>query len=70
MQSHGPPRTINDTKAFLPDHCICNSSSNCRLIVCAVIEGMDVVMKVEAAGSGSGKPKSKVTIVDSGELTE
>jgi len=34
----------------------------------AVIEGMDVVMKVEAAGSGSGKPSSKIVIVDSGEL--
>ncbi|KAF5827103.1 peptidyl-prolyl cis-trans isomerase [Dunaliella salina] len=34
-----------------------------------VLEGMDVVMKVEAAGSGSGKPSSKITIVDSGELS-
>eukprot|EP00197_Chlamydomonas_leiostraca_P011321 CAMPEP_0202866114 /NCGR_PEP_ID=MMETSP1391-20130828/7209_1 /ASSEMBLY_ACC=CAM_ASM_000867 /TAXON_ID=1034604 /ORGANISM="Chlamydomonas leiostraca, Strain SAG 11-49" /LENGTH=200 /DNA_ID=CAMNT_0049546035 /DNA_START=25 /DNA_END=627 /DNA_ORIENTATION=+ len=33
-----------------------------------VIEGMDVVMKVEAIGSGSGKPSAKVTIADSGEL--
>lgn len=34
----------------------------------AVIEGMDVVMKVEAVGSGSGRPSSKVVIADSGEL--
>ncbi len=33
-----------------------------------VIEGMDVVYKIEAIGTGSGKPKSKVTIADSGEL--
>jgi len=33
-----------------------------------VIEGMDVVKKVEAAGSGDGTPKSKVVISQSGEL--
>merc|ERR1719183_2149968 len=33
-----------------------------------VIEGMDVVTKVEAQGSSSGKPKQKVTIVDSGVM--
>jgi len=33
-----------------------------------VIEGEDVVRKIEAQGSGSGTPKSKVTIVDSGEI--
>lgn len=32
-----------------------------------VLEGMDVVYKVEAEGSQSGKPKSKVIIADSGE---
>ena len=33
-----------------------------------VLEGMDVVMKVEGQGSGSGKPSKIVKIVDSGEL--
>lgn len=33
-----------------------------------VVEGMDVVYKVEAQGSRSGKPNKIVTIVDSGEL--
>ncbi|GIL59966.1 hypothetical protein Vafri_14606 [Volvox africanus] len=33
-----------------------------------VVEGMDVVYKVEAVGSGSGKPSKKVVIADSGEL--
>ncbi|EFN53078.1 hypothetical protein CHLNCDRAFT_26227, partial [Chlorella variabilis] len=33
-----------------------------------VLEGMDVVYKVEAEGSQSGTPKSKVIIADSGEL--
>jgi hypothetical protein len=31
---------------------------------------MDVVTKVEAEGSPSGKPKHTVTIVDSGEIKE
>jgi peptidylprolyl isomerase len=35
-----------------------------------VLEGMDVVMKVEALGSGSGAPSKKVVIADSGELKE
>merc|ERR1719373_560368 len=33
-----------------------------------VIDGMDVVYKVEALGSGSGTPSKKVTIADSGEI--
>lgn len=35
-----------------------------------VVEGMDVVKKLEAAGSQSGQPKEKVTIVDCGELAQ
>merc|ERR1711992_293597 len=34
-----------------------------------VIEGMDVVYKIEAVGDGRGTPSKKVKIVDSGELT-
>jgi len=33
-----------------------------------VLEGMDVVSKVEAIGSQSGTPSKTVTIADSGEL--
>jgi len=33
-----------------------------------VLEGMDVVKKIEAVGTGSGRPGKKVTIVESGEL--
>merc|ERR1711920_1116105 len=33
-----------------------------------VVEGMDVITKVEAVGSGSGKPSKSVVIEDSGEL--
>eukprot|EP00457_Paulinella_chromatophora_P018028 gb/GEZN01019225.1/.p1 GENE.gb/GEZN01019225.1/~~gb/GEZN01019225.1/.p1 ORF type:complete len:154 (-),score=29.44 gb/GEZN01019225.1/:79-540(-) len=35
-----------------------------------VLEGMDVVKKVEAVGSGSGSTSKVVKIVDSGEITE
>nr|QMV80843.1 peptidylprolyl cis-trans isomerase 36 [Clitoria ternatea] len=34
-----------------------------------VLSGMDVLYKIEAEGSESGSPKSKVVILDSGELT-
>jgi peptidylprolyl isomerase len=33
-----------------------------------VIEGMDVVLKIESFGSQSGKTSKTITIVDSGEL--
>uniref|UniRef100_A0A7S3DS36 Peptidyl-prolyl cis-trans isomerase n=1 Tax=Entomoneis paludosa TaxID=265537 RepID=A0A7S3DS36_9STRA len=33
-----------------------------------VLEGEDIVKAVESQGTSSGQPKSKVTIVDSGEL--
>jgi hypothetical protein len=36
----------------------------------AVLEGMDLVTKIEAVGSGSGKPSKKVVIKDSGEIKE
>lgn len=35
-----------------------------------VIEGMDVVRKIEAVGGRSGRPSVRVTIIDSGELKE
>eukprot|EP00803_Ostreobium_quekettii_P008584 evm.model.scf_1286.7 EVM.evm.TU.scf_1286.7 scf_1286:43149-46371(+) len=34
-----------------------------------VLEGMDVVYKIEAVGRPNGKPTKKVTITDSGELS-
>jgi peptidylprolyl isomerase len=33
-----------------------------------VLEGDDFVKKIEAQGTNSGSPKTKITIVDSGEL--
>jgi hypothetical protein len=35
---------------------------------CAVIEGLDIVSKLEARGSRSGKPTVDLTITDAGEL--
>jgi peptidylprolyl isomerase len=34
-----------------------------------ILEGVDFVKTVEAQGTNSGTPKSKVTIVDSGEVS-
>ena len=34
-----------------------------------VLEGMDVVKKVEAAGSSSGRPTARVLVAASGELS-
>jgi cyclophilin family peptidyl-prolyl cis-trans isomerase len=34
----------------------------------SVVEGMDIVKKIEACGSDSGKPNTKVTIKDCGQL--
>ena len=42
--------------------------STCEQVFGKVIEGMDVVKKVEALGSQDGKPSKKVTVADSGEL--
>ena len=39
------------------------------LLCCAVIDGMDIVKRVEAIGSGDGKPSKTVHIADSGEIT-
>lgn len=33
-----------------------------------VVEGMDVVKKIESYGSGSGRPQAKIMIADCGEL--
>ena len=33
-----------------------------------ILEGMDVVKKIEAAGTSSGRPKKPVVIADSGEI--
>ena len=33
-----------------------------------VTKGMDIVKKIEGYGTSSGKPKSQITITDSGEL--
>jgi peptidylprolyl isomerase len=35
----------------------------------SVLEGMDIVKKIEAVGSNSGSPSRRVVIEDSGELT-
>lgn len=46
----------------------CNRLDNKHVVFGEVIEGMDVVRKMEAVGSKSGKPKDKVVISRCGEL--
>ncbi len=43
---------------------------NKHVVFGQVVEGMDVVKKIEAVGSSSGKPSKPVTIVDSGQCKE
>lgn len=37
-------------------------------LLCAVLNGMDLVKKIEGEGTGAGKPKKQVKIAKSGEL--
>ena len=51
-------------------HC-CSQHASCMQelhTMCAVIEGMDIVKKLEGKGSSSGKPTANLEISDSGEL--
>ncbi|MFW7378597.1 MAG: peptidylprolyl isomerase [Oligoflexus sp.] len=43
---------------------------NKHVVFGKVIEGMDIVKKIEAVGSPGGKPSKTVTITDSGELKD
>jgi hypothetical protein len=45
-----------------------NSSFFSPAVPITVLEGMDVVMKIEGKGSGSGRPSATITVADSGEL--
>ena len=47
--------------------------TSCRLdgkhvVFGQVVEGMDIVKKIESFGSGSGKTKKKIVIADCGQL--
>jgi cyclophilin family peptidyl-prolyl cis-trans isomerase len=41
---------------------------NRHVVFGSVVEGMDVVKKIEAVGTQSGRPRAKVVIADCGEL--
>jgi peptidylprolyl isomerase len=54
---------------FVPTSLSCIHQLDGRHVVFGkVLEGEDVVKRVEGVGSGSGKTSKTVTIVDSGEL--
>ena len=64
---HSTPARVSPpalNQLFLTDLHVCC----CACVVLIVLEGMDVVKKIEALGSGSGKPSKKIAIKDSGEL--
>merc|ERR1712182_197906 len=64
--AHGGPNT-NGSQFFITT--VKTSWLDGRHVVFGkVIEGMDVVQKVEAVGSSSGAPQKQVTIADSGVL--
>ncbi|GFH30734.1 peptidyl-prolyl cis-trans isomerase [Haematococcus lacustris] len=65
--AHGGPDT-NGSQFFITT-VVTSWLDGKHVVFGKVIEGMDVVMKVEALGTGSGKPSKKVTIADSGELS-
>jgi hypothetical protein len=58
-------RSLQGTKSGL-DYEVCSLSRPHPC--CAVIDGMDIVKKIEGVGSGDGKPSKAVHIADSGEL--
>jgi cyclophilin family peptidyl-prolyl cis-trans isomerase len=65
MANSGP--NTNGSQFFITT--VTTSWLNGRHVVFGeVLEGMDVVKKVEAIGSQSGTPSKKVSIRDSGEL--
>ena len=45
-----------------------SAAASCCAVLLAVLTGMDVVKKIEALGSPSGKPSKVITITDSGQL--
>lgn len=49
-------------------HALPSAAARHPFLFYEVLEGMDIVTKVEAIGSSSGTPSKKVTIADSGEL--
>jgi cyclophilin family peptidyl-prolyl cis-trans isomerase len=47
--------------------CVCRLDGK-HVVFGSVVEGMDVVRKVEGYGSDSGKTSKKIVIADSGQL--
>ncbi len=66
MANAGP--NTNGSQFFL-----CTVKTPCldghHVVFGAVVEGLDVLKKVEGLGTDSGKPKAKVLIADCGQLT-
>ena len=69
---HPCPWTYTTCRYVLPKFCsfclICFRLDGKHVVFGQVIDGMNVVRKMEALGTKSGKPKETVTITDCGEL--
>ena len=65
MANAGP--NTNGSQFFITT-IACNWLDGKHVVFGEVVEGLDLVKKIEALGSGNGTPKAKVTIANSGSL--
>ena len=62
------PFSLSPPKQFFITTVVTSWLDGKHVVFGEVLEGMDVVKKIEAQGTPSGSPAKKVTIKDAGEL--
>ena len=55
-------------KAFLLSFNVCDRLDGKHVVFGSVVEGYDIIKKVESFGSQSGKTSAKITVTGSGQL--
>lgn len=63
--------TLNFEPSEVCDLCVCVRTGRLdgkHVVFGKVVEGMDVVLKMESCGTQNGKPKTSVIITDCGQL--